>query len=112
MFWKKGTGWRSKNKSCGGTCLLKKLNMLKKLKSSHWLICYNVLESIWKIKYVGISTVKGGKNYKCLGWNLKFWELVSFPPVDNVVSCEHSDDCKNKISTSSFNQSPDKTSEG
>lgn len=54
----------------------------------------------------------GGKNYKCLCWNLKFWELVSFPPVDNVVSCEHSDDCKNKISTSSFNQSPDKTSEG
>lgn len=35
----------SKNKN---TC------MLKKLKSSHWLICYNVLESIWKIKYVGI----------------------------------------------------------
>lgn len=86
--------------------------VVTKLKSSHWLICYNVLESIWKIKYVGISTVKGGKNYKCLGWNLKFWELVSFPPVDNVVSCEHSDDCKNKISTSSFNQSPDKTSEG
>lgn len=56
--------------------------------------------------------LRGGKNYKCLCWNLKFWELVSFPPVDNVVSCEHSDDCKNKISTSSFNQSPDKTSEG
>lgn len=52
------------------------------------------------------------RTIKCLFWNLKFWELVSFPPVDKVVSCEHSDDCKNQRSTSSFNQSPDKTSEG
>lgn len=65
-----------------------------------------------KSSMLELVQLKGGGNFKCLCWNLKFWELVSFPPVDNVVSCEHSDDCKNEISTSSFNQSPDKTSEG
>lgn len=103
MFRKKGIGWRLKNKSCGGICLFKKLNMLKKLKFSYWLICYNVFESIWKIKYVGMSIVEGGKNYKCLCWNFKFWELVLFLFVDNVVFCEYSDDCKNKIFILFFN---------
>lgn len=60
----------------------------------------------WKVQ------LRRERTIKCLCWNLKFWELVSFPPVDKVVSCEHSDDFKNQIPTSSFNQSPDKTSEG